>query len=356
MSLINRMLRDLSSRQPAPGDVMTGIQLPNEGRAGGSMAKRLGLLAVLIVVFTAGLWFVFGPKSIKVPQPLGMPGGATTASAPSAPATAATEPAPAPSTPSAPAAAPHSAAPGSASAQLQMATELQAAPAKPAARKPRAPRPAATDAPRDAAPAARTGTTSASTAGAASADELYAQARRALDRGDDAAAEPLLGQALALDPKLHAAREDLASLRVRQNRLDEAETTIREGLDLDPSRRGYRKLVARVELARNRPGDAVAVLERDPPPLDQDLEYYGLLASAYQRIGRHDAATRLYRELMRAEPQEANWWAGYAMSRDAEGDVAGALVAYSQARQLGGLAPNVLEHIDKRTAALQAGR
>jgi MSHA biogenesis protein MshN len=349
MSLINRMLRDLSSRQPAPGDVMTGIQLPNEG-GGGGMAKRLGLLVVLIVVFTTGLWFVFGPKSIKAPQPLGMPGGATTASAPAASAAA---PAPAPS--AAPAAAQQSVSPAGASAQLQIATELHAAPAKPAARKPRAPRAASTDAPRQAAPTAPA-SAAASTAGGGSAEEFYAQARRALDRGDGATAEPLLGQALALDPKLHAAREDLASLRIRENRLDDAETTIRVGLDLDPSRRGYRKLVARVELARNRPGDAVAVLERDPPPLDQDLEYYGLLASAYQRIGRHDAATRLYRELMRAEPQEANWWAGYAMSRDAEGDVAGALVAYSQARQLGGLAPNVLEHIDKRTAALQAGR
>jgi len=347
MSLINRMLRDLSSRQPAPGDVMTGIQLPDERRARGSALQRLALLVVLVVVFTAGLWFVFGPKPVRIPQPRGMPAGATTATAPpAAPAIA-----PAATGPATP--------PDTAIAQLQMATQLDEVPAKPAARKPRVARAPAAEPVREAArePATRpAGGGAATGTGAASADELHAQARRALGRGDDAAAEPLLGQALALDPKLHAAREDLASLRIRQNRLDEAETTIRVGLDLDPSRRGYRKLVARVELARNRPGEAVAVLEREPPTLEQDLEYYGLLASAYQRINRHDAATRLYRELMRAEPQEANWWAGYAMSRDAEGDVAGALVAYSQARQLGGLAPNVLEHIDKRTAALQAGR
>lgn len=343
MSLINRMLRDLSSRQPAPGDVMTGIQLPNEGRGRGRVLQRLGLLAVLVVVFTAGLWFVFGPKPIKAPQPLGMPGGAATAEAPAAPAAAA------------PVTAPPAAAASASSAQLQMVTELEAVPAKAPARKPRTARRAPADASRAAAPAAAS-VSSTSGAGTASADELHAQARRALGRGDDATAEPLLGQALALDPKLHAAREDLASLRIRQNRLDEAETTIRVGLDLDPSRAGYRKLVARVELARGRPANAVAVLERDPPPLEQDLEYYGLLASAYQRVGQHDLAARLYRELMRVQPQEANWWAGYAMSRDAAGDVAGALVAYSQARQLGGLAPNVLQHINKRTAVLQAGR
>lgn len=347
MSLINRMLRDLSSRQPAPGDVMTGIQLPNEPRARGGVVRRLALLVVLVVAFTAGLWFVFGPKPVRMPQPRGMPAGATTATVAPADAPAATPPAATPS------AAPE----GAASPQLQIATQLEEVPAKPAARKPRATRAPAERARETARePAAAPAGGAAAGSGAASAEELYAQARRALDRGDDAAAEPLLGQALALDPKLHAAREDLANLRIRQNRLDEAETTIRGGLDLDPSRPAYRKLVARVELARNRPAEAVAVLEREPPTLERDLEYYGLLASAYQRVGRHDAATRLYRELMRLEPQEANWWAGYAMSRDAVGDVAGALVAYSQARQLGGLAPNVVEHINRRTAALQAGR
>jgi MSHA biogenesis protein MshN len=349
MSLINRMLRDLSSRQPAPGDVMTGIQLPNERRARGGLLQRLALLAVLVVAFTAGLWFVFGPKPVKIPQPRGMPAGGPAAASPAATA---------PPAPAAPATSPDAAG-----AQLQMATQLAEVPARPPVRKPKAaPAPAAQPARepvRDVArePATRPADGGGATGtGTASADELHAQARRALDRGDDAGAELLLGQALALDPKLHAAREDLANLRIRQNRLDDAETTIRGGLDLDPSRPGYRKLVARVELGRNRAGEAVAVLEREPPTLERDVEYYGLLASAYQRVNRHDAATRIYRELMRFEPQEANWWAGYAMSRDAAGDVAGALAAYSQARQLGGLAPNVLEHIDRRTAALQAGR
>jgi MSHA biogenesis protein MshN len=343
MSLINRMLRDLSSRQPAAGDVMTGIQLPSEGRARGGVLQRLGLLVVLVVVFTAGLWFVFGPKPIKAPQPLGMPGGATTARAPAAPVEA-PPPTPPPAT-VAPTAEPSASAAAAANAQLQMVTKLEEVPAKAPARKPKA-APA-----RESAPAG-----AATGGGTASAEELYAQARRALERGDDAAAEPLLSQALGANPKLHVAREALATLRIRQGRLDEAESTVRVGLDLDPSRPGYRKLVARLELARGRPGDAVAVLEREAPTLEQDVEYYGLLASAYQRIGRHDASARLYRDLMRVQPQEANWWAGYAMSRDAAGDVAGALVAYSQARQLGGLAPNVLEHINRRAAALQADR
>jgi hypothetical protein len=42
------------------------------------------------------------------------------------------------------------------------------------------------------------------------------------------------------------------------------------------------------------------------------------------------------------------------MSRDALGDIQGALSGYARARQIGGLDPRVLEHINRRAAALQA--
>jgi MSHA biogenesis protein MshN len=346
MSLINRMLRDLSSRQPGAGNVMTGIQLPEESRPRGGPLQRLAMLAVLVVVFTAGLWFVFGPKAIKPVQPRGLTPAATAAGAPASavpPAMPETMTTTAPPSPT----------------MLKMETQLSDPGARPApARaKPRATAPAAAPATTSRAETAtRAPAPTAPARSTQSGDELYAQARRALERGDDAAAEPLLVQALAANPSLHAAREDLGNLRIRQDRLGEAEDTTRVGLDLAPTWTGYRRLAARIELARNRPDNAVAVLQRDPPPLERDLEYHGLLASAYQRVGRHDQAAQIYRELMRVQPQEANWWAGYAMSRDAAGDVNGALTAYAQARQLGGLAPNVLEHINRRTAALQAGR
>ncbi|MGH8481078.1 MAG: tetratricopeptide repeat protein [Nevskiaceae bacterium] len=187
-----------------------------------------------------------------------------------------------------------------------------------------------------------------------SGEELYAQGRRALERGDEAAAETALVEALAAKPNLHYAREDLGNLRVRQGRLDAAESALRDGLERNPSWVGYRRLAARVDLASDRPAAAVEVLLRDPPPVERDVDYHALMASAYQRLGRHEEASRGYRELLRVQPDEANWWAGYGLSRDALDDAAGALAAYARARQLGGLDPRVLEHIDRRAAALQA--
>jgi tetratricopeptide (TPR) repeat protein len=352
MSLINRMLRDLSSRQPGPRDVMQGIQVPRGDAPRGNVLQRLGLLVVLVAAFTGGFWLAFGPKAITVPQPRGQTAGTTPAPA----ATVAPDGSPAAAAATGtPAAAAASAPP----TKLKIDTELSEPSAKRAPKAPataarsgapRTPPPASAAAPAgSAAPAA-----AAPAPAAATADALYEKARHALERGDDAAADPLLNDALAANPNLHPAREDLGNLRIRQRRLDDADSIVRVGFELDPAYVGYRRLVARLELARNRPAAAIAALEREPPLLERDFEYHGLLASAYQRMGRHEEASRLYRDLVRAQPQEANWWASYAMSRDALGDVAGALAAYAQARQLGGLAPNVLEHINRRTATLQA--
>lgn len=358
MSLINRMLRDLSSRQPAAGDVMSGIQLPGAAAPprGGALG-RIAALLVLVVVFTGGLWFAFGPKPVKIPQPRQAPSGAVVVTEPGLPQAAEAPPAPANAQPSE-------------SAHLKMDTELSssgqpdpapAAPAPPAPAEPVAasppPKVASKSRPRPApaSPATGSGTTSVTTVSprAPQAAAVYADARRALERGDQQAAEKLLLDALALDPKMHGAREDLGNLRVRQGRFDEAEANARAGFELDPAYAGYRRLAARIELARGRPAAAVVVLEQNPPAVERDAEYHALLASAYQRIGRHEEASQRYQALARLQPDQASWWAGYGLSRDALGDAAGALTAYARARQLGNLDPRVLEHINQRTLALQ---
>ena len=367
MSLINRMLRDLSSRQPASGDVMGGIQVPSApARRGGSLG-RLGLLLVLVGAFTAGLWWLFGPRPATVPQPLGAPPAAVAATQPPP---AASEPVPAPvpeqSVPAEapPVVTPPAVMPATAPepAHLAMDTELATPPPAAPARKPR-PRPPA------AAPEAQVPTqekipsppAQASASGITPAapkvitdEELYAEARLALERGDAKAAENALVQALALNPKLHPAREDLGSLRIRLGRLEEAERNVRIGLELEPGWPGYRRLVARLELARRNPAGALEALEKDPPLIENDPEYHALLASAYQRLNRHEDASRAYQALSRVQPEHASWWAGYAMSRDALGDASAALAGYARARQIGGLDARVLEHINRRTAALQS--
>jgi len=348
LSLINRMLRDLSSRQPASGNVMSGIQLPGAAPPPrGGMLGKIGALLVLVVVFTIGLWLVFGPKTYKVPQPRQAPAGAEVVAEPGL-----EQPAPpAPVMASAPTSS------GDA-AQLKMDTQLSSSGETPAARETPPPaQPASEQKPKPrrqpAAPAAAEAPPKAPATDPKKAVNVYADARRALQRGDERAAEALLLDALALDPRLHGAREDLGNLRVRQGRIDEAAATATAGLEIEPAHVGYRRLAARIELMRGQPAAAVALLEHDAPAVERDPEYHALLASALQRIGRHEEAARGYQALARQEPYQAAWWAGFGLSRDALGDSAGALAAYARARQLGDLDARVLEHINQRTRALQ---
>lgn len=332
MSLINRMLRDLSARERRNGDVLSGITLPGAPppRRGPNWG-RLGLLLGLVAFFTVAIWLL-------LPKPKAPAGGpaALTAGPP-----------------------PADAAPAGARDKLQLDTTLATVPAGPPARPRRAsPAPAVSEAealapaapapPADAAPKPRT-------RDAKAAAQRYEEARRALARGEDVTAAAGFAEALELDPAHRGAREELGTLRLQQGRLDEAEQLLRAGLELEPNWIGYRRLAARIELARNNAAAAARLLEREPPAVESDPEYHGLLASAWQRLGRHAEAGRAYQQLSQVQPSVPQWWAGYGLSRDALGDVPGALAAYSQARALGGLDPVVLEHINRRSAALAAG-
>jgi MSHA biogenesis protein MshN len=239
------------------------------------------------------------------------------------------------------------------------------APARRAARKPRKAVPAGLqmesslgDAPETVAPArAASGPVAPHAVSARDqreADARYAEGQRALTRGEPKTAEQNLRDALSMNPHLHAARDALVALLIDQNRLEEAQTALDEGLAYEPQRNAFRRLAARLALARGQPQLAVQQLEVGVPTVAADPEYHGLLASAYQRLNRHEDAARIYQSLAQLQPGEAHWWAGYGISRDALGDVPGALAAYAQARQLGHLDPRVLEHINRRTAALQS--
>ena len=455
MSLINRMLKDLSTREPASGNVMSGIQVPASMQpARPAVLPRLGAMLILVTVFTAGLWWLFGPRNIPIPTPrAALNAGLTRTATPPAstpPASAgdiavASAPVSPAELPPAPDTGPvESAAPAPLSEPV--ATGTQAVATSEAT----TPAGASTDAAQNA---------SAPMTAAA----YYAQGRRAQDSDDLAAAEYNYIEALKLNPRTHIAREALIGLRLDQNRLEdatrslekglgyaprraeflqlqqrllaaggsikppaaiqpapvaaseakpaaasvaelapaaapsppapppaasgisrhapapavapatddhaareaqalrliaagrltEAAEIVSQGLEREPAWSGYRRLAARIELARNQPKTALAALETDPPPLALDPEYHGLLASAYQRLGRHQDAARVYQGLTQSQPGEAHWWAGYAISRDSLGESAEALKAYAQARKLGQLDARVLEYIDRRVAALR---
>ncbi len=340
MSLINRMLRDLSTRQPEAGDMMSGIQLRAPERRGNGRALVWILLAG-IAGFTA-VFLLTQPKKTAVPGARDTVTASTGAAAPAATPV-----------PLARLQIDSSMSPPVGGPAPIKASRHRDKPAKPAPETAAPAAPAAAAAPAEAA-SSHEPSRPVGASVTRDAQARYAAARRALAAGNEKDAEQALVDALALDPKLNPAREDLGSLLIGQGRFDEAETLVQRGLEEDPDWIGYRRLIARLALARGQPGEALAQLDHAQPSVAGDAEFHALLAAAYQRLNRHEDAARSYQALVEAQPEEGHWWAGLGISRDALGDVPGALAAYAKARSLGNLDTRLLDHINKRTAALQS--
>lgn len=336
MSLINQMLRDLSSRGPDSGEVFAAVRVmrrPPRRRADWRLVAALAGAATL-----AALWPLLREALTR---------GTSAASM------AASEPLPARVV--------------QRFVRFQLDTQLApfvarvAAPAPPVAPPPeRTPELRLEASLQRAAPAAAVPVVEAAPVPTQARDERAAESQlaeavRALSAGEPSTAEAALREALSLDPRLHSAREQLTGLLVGQARLVEAQDTIEQGLALEPARLAFRRLAARIDLIRGAPAAAVQRLESAAPAVHADPEYHGLLAAAYQRLDRHAEASFIYQRLTQLHPREAHWWAGYGLSRDALGDAAGALAAYGRARQLGALEPAVRAHLEQRYAALQDG-
>ena len=73
------------------------------------------------------------------------------------------------------------------------------------------------------------------------------------------------------------------------------------------------------------------------PTVAADVEFYGLLAAAYQRQGETSQAAAVYRRLAEQEPRGGIWWLGLAIALEGLRDGEGAKNAYQQALSTEGL-------------------
>lgn len=169
------------------------------------------------------------------------------------------------------------------------------------------------------------------------AERAYREALRMNERADEEAAREGLAEALDLAPSHRGARLALAALLARSGRLSDAKALLDAGLAADPLCAPFAELEARILVEMKALDEAVAVLERAAPPVRSDPDFHGFLAALYQRQGRYDQATRLYREILRLDGRRAIWWMGLGIGLEAEGRPDGALAAYRGSQRVGGL-------------------
>lgn len=183
--------------------------------------------------------------------------------------------------------------------------------------------------------------------------ELHRTAGRQRQRGDVHAAEASLRAALAQDATLTAARSDLVALQMERGRISEALALLHDGLMRTPAHYAFAQLAARLYVEQGSDAQALAVLEASRAHAARDANYLGFLAALYQRAQRYADAAAAYDAALGLRPQEARWWVGSGIVREAQGDTAGAKLAYTRAQGSPALPPALVRFVQERLTALK---
>jgi tetratricopeptide (TPR) repeat protein len=166
---------------------------------------------------------------------------------------------------------------------------------------------------------------------AARQDPALLRAGMALVQNDLPAAEGILRPYLKQHPTNVKAIRMMAELAARIGRLVDAENLLRRALELAPGFSAARSNLATVLYKQNRPVDAIAELDQIEQSGDDHLGHASLKAAALGRIGGHDEALGLYRQILEARPNEPKLWMSHGHILKTIGEQADAVAAYRRA-------------------------
>jgi MSHA biogenesis protein MshN len=162
-------------------------------------------------------------------------------------------------------------------------------------------------------------------------ESSFDKGQRYLRQGRLAEAESALRDALNQARNNHRARELLAGLLIRGGRSEEALQLLRDGALLAPQRPGFALLQARILMQGGEQSEAVQLLEQVVRGGSGNKQVITMLAVLYQQQKQHQRALELYRMLIEREPGLASNWVGAAISLEALGNPDEALSAYRRA-------------------------
>jgi MSHA biogenesis protein MshN len=164
------------------------------------------------------------------------------------------------------------------------------------------------------------------------AEDLFRQASRLLEQGRNHDAQDKLESALRLDPNHAGVRQNLIALVLEASDGARAEALLREGLALQPNDPWYPRSLAQLQLQRGDSAQAAAILKnalvRRP-----DAANWALYAGTLVKLGKRGEAVQAYREALRLDATQGNWWIGLAVALEQSDEKAEAAAAYQRALQ-----------------------
>lgn len=184
------------------------------------------------------------------------------------------------------------------------------------------------------------------------AEYLREQARQALADGKELEAIDTLKSLQTLLPEDTRVRKRLASLLYTNGATNEAQGLLQQGLRLSKDAHDLRLMLARVYFQQKQHQQAFNLLDKVQPEIELYPDFYSFKASLAQELKLNQQAYLNYQKLVAYEPHKAKWWLGMAIALDRQSVFQQALHAYQQAAELQQLSSSAQNFVKQRIEAL----
>jgi len=161
---------------------------------------------------------------------------------------------------------------------------------------------------------------------------LVDAAAGAVEAGDDATAEPLLFQIVALNPRDAEAWNTLAVIAVRGGRSGDAIDLAKRALELDRRNSDYLNTLGIAYSEAQQPDQALACFKRAVKERPGSADGHYNLGKAYVKLGRTAEAEQAYLRARRLDPAKVQAAANLALLRIRQGRHEEALALLAEAR------------------------
>lgn len=178
----------------------------------------------------------------------------------------------------------------------------------------------------------------------------YRLAIAALRQGRAGAARRDLKAALGFVPGAARPTLLLAGLDIRNGQLKVAQQVLAKALAAHPDGKGLIMLLAQVDLRMGQATAALAVLAKVPPQA-QTEPYWALLAASKLRAGNRQAAVRAYEQGLQRFAESGSLWVGLGLADSESGHSHAARLAFLRAQRCA-LSPVLARFVQQELSAL----
>ncbi len=167
------------------------------------------------------------------------------------------------------------------------------------------------------------------------------------------AAQFLLEKFIESNPQSIYSYREMFNLRLRQGKVAMAEAMIKDADHIPGAVFSY--MVAQLLIYREDYAGALRALQSQSPVMGEDPSYHALKAGVLHKLGQHQAAVVVYRDLLRRDGSNATYWLGLAVALDANNQK-GALAAFQQVQQVASGSESFLPYVRSRIGQLASNR